>query len=238
MRRAQHRATLDRISEWSPVTRSLFLRLEPERPLVFTPGQFVSLELPTGGDRPLVRAYSIASSTAERDLLELCVDRVPGGLGSTYLFGLEPGAAVDLNGPFGTFTAGAPPAAEMVFVADATSIAPIRPIVAHILERGGDQPITVLHGARSARELLFRDEFQAWMRRHPRLQWEPVMATSDVPAGEHPVLERLVSERFIDGDTDRSRHFWICAVGDLVHRLRDCLRAAGYERKAIRYEKW
>ena len=238
MRPAQHRATLERIHEWSPITRSLFLRLPAERPLVFRPGQFLSLELPVGGDTPLVRAYSIASSPARGDLLELCVDLVPGGAGSAYLFGLQPGAVLEFNAPFGALTVAEPPDAEMVFVADATAIAPIRPIVAHILAAGGDQRITVLHGARNDRELLFRDEFEEWAARTPRLRWEPVLTSPALAVGENPALERAVVERYVDSDTDRSRHFWICAVGDLVRRLREPLRAAGYERKAIRYEKW
>jgi len=27
-------------------------------------------------------------------------------------------------------------------------------------------------------------------------------------------------------------------VGDIAHRLRDLLRAAGYARRAVQYEKW
>ena len=31
---------------------------------------------------------------------------------------------------------------------------------------------------------------------------------------------------------------WICGVGPLAGRLRDTLRAAGYERRAVRAEQW
>jgi ferredoxin-NADP reductase len=229
---------VEEVTEWSPVTRSLFLRLPAADPLRFTPGQFVSLELPAGGDRPLVRAYSIASSPTQGDRLEICVDRVPGGPGSQYLFGLAPGAAVNLNGPFGSFTVTEPPAAELVFIADATAIAPIRAIVESLLERGGDTLLVVLHGARAEGELLFRNEFESWMARHRRLHWAPVMAPSGLATGQNPPLERLVRERYVDADHDRTRHFWVCAVGAIVRRLRDELRGAGYERKAVHYEQW
>ena len=48
----------------------------------------------------------------------------------------------------------------------------------------------------------------------------------------------MVLDRYVHADTDRTRHFWICAVGDVVRRLREALRAAGYERRAVRYEQW
>jgi ferredoxin-NADP reductase len=42
----------------------------------------------------------------------------------------------------------------------------------------------------------------------------------------------------VDADGDRSRHFFICGIGPLVPALRDLLRRAGYERRAVQYEKW
>jgi ferredoxin-NADP reductase len=44
--------------------------------------------------------------------------------------------------------------------------------------------------------------------------------------------------RFVDGDADRSRHFFVCGVGAPVFALRDRLRAAGYARRAVQYERW
>jgi ferredoxin-NADP reductase len=56
-----------------------------------------------------------------------------------------------------------------------------------------------------------------------------------VPAGD--VWDAAV-RRWIDGDADRSRHFFICGVGAPVLALRDRLRAAGYARRAVQYERW
>ena len=100
--RRVYRATLTRIHEHLPGTRSLFLRLPGDERLAFTPGQFVSCELPVGDAPPLVRAYSLASSPEDAEL-EICVDRVAGGPGSCHLFALAPGAEVAFTGPFGSF---------------------------------------------------------------------------------------------------------------------------------------
>jgi benzoate/toluate 1,2-dioxygenase reductase subunit len=169
--------------------------------------------------------------------LEICVDLVPGGAGSRHLFSLAAGAPLEFKGPFGSFMVDEPPAAEMVFVGDATGIAPIRAMVRRVVARGGKQPIRVLHGAREERELLYRDELAGLAAAHPRLTWEWVLAGPGT-AGENPRLEQMVLDRYVRADGDRTRHFWICAVGDMVRRLREALRAAGYERRAIRYEQW
>ncbi len=228
---------LERLHEWTPRTRSLFLRIADGARMPFRPGQFISLELPVGERPPLVRPYSIASDPDD-PLVELCVDLVPGGIGSAYLFTLGAGDRLPLKGPFGSLTVDTPPAAESVFVAGGTGIAPIRAIVRRVLAGGGDHPVHVLHSAASEEDLLFRDELAALARAHSRCAWEPILEGAGAAPGEHPTLETLVPDRYVQGDTDRTRHFWICAVGDVVRRLREALRAAGYERRAVRYEQW
>ncbi len=231
------RATVSRVVEHHPGTRSLFLALPRGERIGFVPGQFVSCRLPAGDGPPLVRAYSIASSPEDAEL-EICVDLIAGGPASSYLFGLATGAAIEFSGPFGSFALAEPPAEPMVFVADGTAIAPIRPMVRRALERGGAQPIAVLQGARYDHELLFHAELERWSREHPRLHWEPVLATSEAEHGPLAALEELVLERFVRADRERRRRFWICTVGALAGRLRDALRAAGYERRAVRAEQW
>lgn len=235
--RRVYRATLTRVHEHHPGTRSLFLALPADERLAFTPGQFVSCALPVGDASPLVRAYSLASSPDDAEL-EICVDRVAGGPGSTQLFGLAPGAEIAFTGPFGSFVLAEPPPAPMVFVGEGTGIAPIRAMVRRALERGGDTPITVLQGARYEHEVLYRADFAGWAARHPRLDWEPLLHSTEAEVGPLAVLEELVLERFVRGDAERSRRFWICGVGPMVGRLRDALRAAGYERRAVRAEQW
>jgi len=230
----RYEATLERVHHWTPSTRSLFLRLAPGSRMPFHAGQFISLQLPVGDSPPLVRPYSLASDP-DAELLEICVDHVPSGLGSAHLFTLAAGAQLSFKGPFGTFMVDEPPAATMVLVGDGTGIAPVRAIVRRALARGA-RALEVLQGAHTEAELLFRDELLGLTKTHPQLSWQPVVAGTG--AGDNPELERLVLARYVDADADRTRHFWICAVGDLVRRLREALRAAGYERRAIRYEQW
>jgi hypothetical protein len=55
------------------------------------------------------------------------------------------------------------------------------------------------------------------------------------------LYDRLIAETqrlWVDADSNRSRHFYVCGVGKGVLRLRDLLRGAGYERRAVHYEQW
>src|SRR6185295_4921492 len=121
-------AIIERIVEHTSDIRSFFLRPYDGQRLSFVPGQFLSLQLPVDG-KTLIRPYSIASSPEEDGPLEICLNLVPGGQGSHYLFSLIVGETVNFTGPWGTFTLNDPPPAECIFLAAGVGIVPIRPMI-------------------------------------------------------------------------------------------------------------
>jgi len=217
---------LEQVVEHGADTRSLFLGLPVA--FDFRPGQFVSCQLPVGGET-LIRPYSIASSPEENRRLELVLNLVPGGPGSHYLFGLPLGATVRFTGPWGTFVLDQAPAAETVFVADGTGIAPIRPMLRRALATATGHRLHLLAAAASPERVLYRAELETMRRTSPLFSWDHV--ASDALAHE-------VTRHYVERDADRSRRFFICGVGAIVPTLRDLLRRAGYERRAVQYEKW
>ncbi|MFI5396724.1 MAG: ferredoxin--NADP reductase [Candidatus Binatia bacterium] len=226
--RVTYEATVERIIERAPHTKSLFLRLPPSRRFTFIPGQFISCLLPLDGG-PAIRPYSIASSPDEPALLEICLNLVPGGVGSRYLFSLAVGASIRFTGPWGTFTLDRQPEAECVFIAEGTGIAPIRPMLWRALQSGSISPLRLHYGAASAAHLLYADEFERAAQEQPRFTFAPLLGV--------PLVE-FVTQHYLARDTDRARHFYICGVGAIVPQLRDLLRRGGYERRAVQYEKW
>jgi CDP-4-dehydro-6-deoxyglucose reductase len=223
MAASEQRGRLVRVLDHDPETRSLFLR--PPARLDFRPGQFISCLLPVGGER-LTRPYTIASNPGEDDF-EICLDRV--GIGSAYLLGLPIGAEVTFTGPWGTFVLDRAPDSEAVFIADGTGIAPIRPMLHRAVTSGPTRPLRLVHATRPGESPLYRPELQALARAQPLL-------TLDYVANAE--LCDIVVRRWIDADAERGRRFFICGVGDIVPTLRDHLRAAGYERRAVQYERW
>ena len=217
---------LEQVVEHGADTRSLFLGLPVG--FDFRPGQFVSCQLPVGGET-LIRPYSIASSPEEPRRLELVLNLVAGGPGSHYLFGLRPGATVRFTGPWGTFVLERAPAAETVFIADGTGIAPIRPMLRRALATATGHRLHLFAAAASPERVLYRAELETMDRTSTLFSWDHVASDA---------LENQVTRRFVERDADRSRRFFICGVGAIVPTLRDLLRRAGYERRAVQYEKW
>jgi ferredoxin-NADP reductase len=116
-----------------------------------------------------------------------------------------------------------------VFIAEGTGIAPIRPMLWQALQSANAFPLRLHYAAASAAHLLYADEFERAAQAHPRFTFAPLIAGS---------LLEAVTQLYLTRDDDRTRHFYICAVGAIVPQLRDLLRRGGYERRAVQYEKW
>jgi len=236
--RPTYRARIERIFNHNADTRSLFLRLADSVDFTFIPGQFISLELPLKGEA-VIRPYSIASSPEHGQPLEICLNLVPDGVGSRYLFGLKVGDGVSFTGPFGRFTLERAPEIETIFIADATAIAPIRPMIRRALSDPRHPALRLHHAAPREDGLLYRREFESSAAADSRFSLEPLLIEPPTGwSGERGDVIELVQRRYISSDDNRSRHFYICGVGKLVFDLRDLLRGAGYERRAVQYERW
>ena len=231
------RGRVERIFDHASDTRSLFLSLTDGIRLRFVPGQFISIAIPLG-DETRSRPYTIASSPNDGGPLEICFNRVPGGRGVAWLFERRVGDTFDFIGPFGTFTMERAPTVEVGFIAEGTAIAPIRPMLKRALssnEAVAPRPkMHLIYAAPDAEHLLYRNDLDAFAK-SANFTYETVIA----PQGQ--IYDRLIAvadARWVKGDADRTRQFYICGVGAGVIRLRDLLRGSGYERRAVHYEQW
>jgi ferredoxin-NADP reductase len=227
-------ARVERIFDHTSDTRSLFLAPVDSGSVRYLPGQFISIAI-TLPDETRTRPYTIASPPERGMPFEICFNRVPGGRGADWLFDRRLGDSVEFTGPYGTFTMESVPAAETIFLADATAVAPIRPMIRRASASPAPPMMTLLYSARSPDHILYRAEFESLAAGTSGFHFEPViLPESELYEGLRTEAER----RWVRGDADRSRHFYICGVGKGVLALRDLLRGAGYERRAVHYEQW
>jgi len=233
-KRSTLNARVEKIFDHASDTRSLFLSLTSGKHLRFAPGQFISITIPLG-DETRSRPYSIASSPEDRGPFEICFNRVKGGRGVEWLFERRVGDTLDFSGPFGAFTLAPEPDSEEGFIAEGTAIAPIRPMLKQAVAASPSATVHLIYAAPDREHILYAAELDALARTAPNFSYETVI----VPADKiYDRLFEMAQARWITADADRTRHFYICGVGKGVIRLRDLLRGAGYERRAVRYEQW
>ena len=169
----RRRFVLEAAERISPSVRHLVLSTEDGAPFTYLPGQWLKLYLPG-----LERDYSIASapSASRPGRVELIVTQVENGPGSTELHRLPIGAAIEALGPNGLFVREeAERSQPALYVATGTGLAPLRAMIEDALARGETAPRTLLFGARTEADLLFRTELEALAARG-QLRYEPTLS--------------------------------------------------------------
>ena len=147
------------IFEETPETKSFSLDLANE-PFQFLPGQFVNVTAELPDNRRVRRAYSIASSPLEPELL-LTVKRMEGGLLSQYLCdAINVGDLLHVRGPHGRFIL-PENGADVVFIAGGSGIVPFRSMWRYIRQSGSKTTFSLLYSSKSLRYVIYRDELIA-----------------------------------------------------------------------------
>jgi len=113
---------------------------------------------------PLRKPYSIASAPwelAKSGILQALVQVEDTGAPDPHLELALPGAALDLEGPFGSFGLPDDRDRPLLFIAGGTGIAPLRSMLIEHLSRPTTQPVAVIYSARAMDEFAFRPELAA-----------------------------------------------------------------------------
>jgi anaerobic sulfite reductase subunit B len=124
----------------------------------FRPGQFAMVYALPRGEVPL----SLAGTPPSGAGLMHTVRAV--GPVTRALHDLRPGQQVGVRGPFGTpWDPAAARGRELLLIAGGLGLAPLRPLLQEALaDPGGHPRITLLIGARTPADLLYRHEYRPW----------------------------------------------------------------------------
>ena len=124
------------------------------------PGQFMEVSVFGAGEAP----FCIASSAHARDTLDITVRKI--GRVTSALHELGKGDQVGIRGPLGNwFPFDEVEAKHILFVVGGLGLAPLRPQIEDVhRERDRFASITVLYGARTPEDLIYRDELEQWQQ--------------------------------------------------------------------------
>ena len=223
--------------ELGPETRHFEFALTGQEPLHFTPGQFISLVHTVGG-KEITRAYSIASPRGENGHFALCLNRVADGLLSPFLFALTPGEELEIREPLGYFTL-RHPGHRLLFVATGTGIAPFRSILLDHYPKM-ELHATLLFGARYEAGLLYREELESLAAAHPTFRLMPTITRPEATwkGRTGRVQEHLAEALALASDDPATIDVYICGLQAMVNEVRKELKARGFDRKQIIFEKY
>jgi len=157
-----------RVSGVKELTRDIkevtFELIEPNE-ISHRPGQYVQVRAP-GPDGIVTRAYSISSPVYEKNIVQLVVRLVPGGIGSTYIHNLKEGDPVSFTGPYGEFRLNEDPEVENVCVGGGAGMAPIRCIIYSIFHRWLERSCWLFFGCRTTKDIFYMENYEELSKKH------------------------------------------------------------------------
>jgi Na+-transporting NADH:ubiquinone oxidoreductase subunit F len=193
-----------------------------------------------------IRAYSMANYPEEQGVVKFNIRIAtppPGttginpGIMSSYAFNLKPGDKVTVYGPFGEFFAKQTDA-EMVFVGGGAGMAPMRSHIFDQLKRlKSDRKISFWYGARSLKELFYKEDYDSLAAEFPNFEWHVAMSDpqpDDNWEGLTGFIHNVLLEQYLkDHPAPEDCEYYMCGPPIMNQSVMNMLEAMGVEPENI-----
>lgn len=195
----------------------------------YTPGQFLTLRIPSDRTGSVARCYSLSSSPTQDARLKVTVKRTIDGYGSNWLCdNAEAGMSMHVLAPSGIFT---PKNLDQDFIllAAGSGVTPVMSILKSALAQGTGH-IVMVYANRDEKSIIFKDELQRLQRENPDrltvLHW--LESVSGIPTAE--MIGNLLQP------VATKRHSYICGPAPFMETVKDGLRRSGADMHLIHTE--
>ena len=215
---------------------------------------------------PTIRAYSMASYPAEKNVIKLNVriatppfDRsqpkgvfkmlpVPPGVASSYVFTRKPGDKVWISGPFGEFLLPKddPEEQEYIFVGGGAGMAPLRSHIMHLfktLKTG--RKVSFFYGARALVEAFYLEDFAEIEKEFPNFKFYLALDRPDPAADAAGVkytagfVHNVMYETYLkDHETPEDIKYFMCGPPMMVGAVNNLLDSLGVPPESILYDNF
>ena len=215
---------------------------------------------------PTVRAYSMASYPAEKNIIKLNVriatppfDRsqpkgvfkmlpVPPGVSSSYVFSRKPGDKVWISGPFGEFLLPKddPDSQEYIFVGGGAGMAPLRSHIMHLFKTlKTSREVHFFYGARSLVEAFYLEDFAEIERDFPNFHFHLALDRPDPAADAAGVkyvagfVHNVMYETYLkDHEAPEDIKYFMCGPPMMVASVNKLLDSLGVDPASILYDNF
>ena len=224
-----------KIENETPDTRRFYIEIPEISSFEFTPGQFVTLDLPIHEkSNKRWRSYSIASRPDGTNVIELLIVLNPQGLGTPYLFNeIKVGSELTLRGPQGVFVLHQPLEKDIYLICTGTGIAPFRSMVQHIFHQQiPHQKIYLIYGCRKKNNLMYFDELNNLQKEMNDFIYIPTLSREEWEGKSgyvHDVYEELIAHH-------TPANFYLCGWREMIDDAKNKIITLGYDKKDIHIE--
>ena len=215
---------------------------------------------------PTIRAYSMASYPAEKNVIKLNVriatppfDRsqpkgvfkmlpVPPGIASTYVFSRKPGDKVWISGPYGEFLLPKddPDSQEYIFVGGGAGMAPLRSHIMHLFKTlKTKKEVHFFYGARALVEAFYLEDFAEIEKEFPNFHFHLALDRPDPAADAAGVkytagfVHNVMNETYLKNhEAPEDIKYFMCGPPMMVSSVVNLLDSLGVAPESILYDNF
>ncbi len=224
---------VDRVADYTPQIRELFLTCDDPSTFEFRAGQFVMLHVPAKveGVKPALRAYSIASTEHDKKAYRLLFKFVETGLASEFIWTLNGGETLDFTGPFGRLFFKEPPTEQAIFLNTGSGISQHFSFIESNIEKYPDLRYRLLFGVRSEADIYYIDELERLKSKLKDFQYEFVLSRASAGwTGKKGYVQNFIDEF---GYTKTPSTFYLCGNGAMIKDVKIKLSGDGFDPQMI-----
>lgn len=227
---ASHRARVVEVIHETADAHSIVLEVEDKEAFAYTPGQFLTVAVPSEQTGTVARCYSLSSAPHETDLLKFTVKRTVEGYGSNWICdNIEAGDHLTVLPPSGIFTPRSLDADLLLFAAG-SGITPVISIAKSALSRGNGK-VVLLYANRDEGSVIFAGELTDLAEKHPD-RFVVVHWLESVQGLPTPPHMRAFAEHFATYDA------FVCGPGPFMQGVFGSLKELGFPRERRHQEKF
>lgn len=219
-------------------TRQFNLKVENDAGIFsFIPGQFVTMDLPVGEKRlQRWRSYSIANRPDKSNILEFCIVKSAGGVGTFYLFEeVKIGSIIKFKGPEGNFVIPKDLSDEIIMICTGTGIAPFRSMLQHIQHtKSTFHKIHLIFGTQNSAGILYRNEFEKFASENNNFSYSTALSKEIKNGFYHGHIHQVYMSQY--ATINKNRKFYICGWSGMIDEAVLNLSKLGYDTTQIHYE--
>ena len=215
---------------------------------------------------PTIRAYSMASYPAEKNVIKLNVriatppfDRsqpkgvfkmlpVPPGIASTFVFSRKPGDKVWISGPYGEFLLPKddPDSQEYIFVGGGAGMAPLRSHIMHLFKTlKTNRQVHFFYGARALVEAFYLEDFAEIEKEFPNFHFHLALDRPDPAADAAGVkytagfVHNVMNETYLkDHEAPEDIKYFMCGPPMMVSSVNALLDSLGVPPESVLYDNF
>ncbi|TQS71734.1 hybrid-cluster NAD(P)-dependent oxidoreductase [Rhodobacteraceae bacterium] len=214
----------------TPNVRTFCFQAPSGRIFDYSPGQFLTLELPVPSGT-LHRTYTISSSPSRPMSITVTVKAQADSIGTRWMLDhLRPGMKIKAIGPAGSFSMGNYPSPKYLFISAGSGITPMMSMTTHLYDLGRDCDIVFVNCARRPSEIVFRERLEHMASRVTGIDLKWVVNDSDKYepwTGYKGVLNQLMLGLMAPDYLERE--VFCCGPEPFMTAVREALAGLGFD---------